>query len=84
MAGRSRTEVARVELRGTRMEYATHGRFGCLGLKTIGQTVFGFGPQNPGGGFEEESGGTWRNHRGCVEAKQIYYALGSSGSAQNI
>ena len=78
------------------MEYATHGQFGGLGLKTIGQTGSGFGPQNLGGGSEEEQGGTWRNHRGCVEAKQIYegsmanrstekeldhYALGSSGSA---
>ena len=33
---RSRTEVTRVELRGTRMEYATRGRFDGLGLKTIG------------------------------------------------
>jgi len=59
------------------------------------RTISGFGPQNPGGGSEEEQGGTWRNHRGCVEAKQIYegsmairstekeldhYSLGSSGS----
>jgi hypothetical protein len=34
--------VTRVERRGTRMEYATHER------------VWWFGPQNPGGGSEEE------------------------------
>jgi len=81
------------------MEYATRERFGGLGLKTIGRTVFGFGPQNPGGGSEEERGGTWWNHRGCVEAKQIcegsvavrstdleldHNTPGLSGSAQNI
>ena len=52
--GRSRTAVTHVEWRGTRMEYATHGRFGGLGLKTIGGQFHGFGPQNPGGGSEEE------------------------------
>ena len=87
-----------MELRGTRMEYATRGCFGCLGLKTIRQTVSGFGTQNLGEGFEEERGGMWWNHSGCVETKQIYegsvavqstekelvhYVLGSSGSAQN-
>ena len=46
-------EVTRVELRGTRMEYATRGRFVGLGLKTTRWTVFGFGSQNPGGGSEE-------------------------------
>jgi hypothetical protein len=51
-------EVTRVELRGTRMEYATCVQFGGLGLKTIGRTVSGSGPQNPGGGSEEEWGGT--------------------------
>jgi hypothetical protein len=71
VAERSRTEVTRVELRGTRMEYATRGRFGGLGLRTIGRTVSGSGPQNPDGGSEEEQGGTWRNHRGGVESKQI-------------
>ena len=44
------------------MEYATRERFGGLGLKTIGRTVFGFGPQNPGGGSEEE-----RMARGGIE-----------------
>jgi hypothetical protein len=28
--------------------------FGGLGLKTIGRLVYGFGPQNPGGGSEKE------------------------------
>jgi hypothetical protein len=51
---RSRTAVTRVEWRGTRMEYATRGRFGGLGLKTIGGRFHGFGPQNPDGGSEEE------------------------------
>jgi hypothetical protein len=36
------------------MEYATRGRFGGLGLKTIGGRFRGFGPQNPGGGSEEK------------------------------
>ena len=44
------------------MEYATHGRFGGLGLKTIGGRFHGFGPQNPGGGSEEE-----RTARGDIE-----------------
>ena len=52
--GWSMTVVTRVEWRGTRMEYATRRRFGGLGLKTIGGRFHGFGPQNPGGGSEEE------------------------------
>jgi len=52
--GRSWTEVTRVEWQGTRMEYATRGRFGGFGLKTICGRFHGFGPQNPGGGSEEE------------------------------
>ena len=51
-----------VEWQGTRMEYATRGRFGGLGLKTIGGRFHGFGPQNPGGGSEEE-----RTARGDIE-----------------
>jgi hypothetical protein len=69
-----------------------------LGLKTIGRMVSGFGPQNPGVDSEEEQSGTWRNHRGCVKAKQIcagsvavrlpkkefiHYAFKLSGLAQN-
>jgi hypothetical protein len=41
--GQSRTEVTHVELRGTRMEYATHRRFDGLGLKTIGGRFMGLG-----------------------------------------
>jgi hypothetical protein len=48
--GRSRMAVTRVEWRETRMEYATRGRFGGLGLKTIGGRFHEFEPQNPGGG----------------------------------
>ena len=51
--GLSRRVVTRVERRGTRMEYTTRGRFDGLGLKNIGRTVYGFGPQNSGGGSEE-------------------------------
>jgi hypothetical protein len=46
--------VTHVEWRGTRIEYATRGQFGGLGLKTIGGRFHEFGPQNPGGGSEEE------------------------------
>jgi hypothetical protein len=52
--GRSRTVVTRVERQGTRMEYATRGWFGDLGLKTIGARFHGFGPQNMDGGSEEK------------------------------
>jgi hypothetical protein len=44
------------------MEYATHRRFGGLGLKIIGGRFYGFRPQNPGGGSEEE-----RMARGGIE-----------------
>jgi hypothetical protein len=37
------------------MEYATRGRFGGLGLKTIGGRFRRFEPQNPGGGSEEQT-----------------------------
>jgi hypothetical protein len=40
--------LTHVELWWMHIEYATRERFGGLGLKTIGWTVFGFGPQNPG------------------------------------
>jgi hypothetical protein len=36
------------------MKYTTRGRFGGLGLKTIGGRFHGFGPQNLGEGSEEE------------------------------
>jgi hypothetical protein len=72
LGGRAvKDEVTRFELQETRMEYATHGRFGGLSLKTTRWTVSRVWPQNPGEGSEEERGSTWRNHRGCIEAKQI-------------
>jgi hypothetical protein len=52
--GRSRMVVTRVEWRGMRMEYATHGLFGDLCLKTIGGRFHGFWPQNPSKGSEEK------------------------------
>ena len=82
-----------------RMEYATREWVWWFGLQNHRWTFFGFGSQNPGRDSEEERGGTWWNHRGCIEAKQIYvgsiavqsiereldhYALRSSGFAQNI
>jgi hypothetical protein len=53
------------------MEYAIRGRVGGLGLEIIRQTIFEFVPQNPGRDSEEERGGTWQNHIGCIEAKEI-------------
>ena len=44
------------------MEYATRGRFGGLSRKTIGWTVFEFGPQNPNEDSEKE-----RTTRGGIE-----------------
>ena len=60
--GRSRMVVTHVEWRGIRMEFATLGQFGGLGLKTIGGRFHGVWPQNPGEGFEEE-----RTARGSIE-----------------
>jgi hypothetical protein len=56
------------------MEYATRGRFGGLGLKTIGGRFHGFGPQNPGGGSDEE----WMTHGGIEEfaSRQSYLMKG--------
>jgi hypothetical protein len=81
------------------MEYATRGRFGGLGLKTIGGRFHGFGPQNLDGGFEEE----WTARGGIEEfaSRRSYLikdavpsdenylgldhkALRLSGSTQNI
>ena len=53
------------------MEYATRKRVWWFRPQNHRWMVFGFGPQNPGGGSEEERGGTWRNHIGCIEMKQI-------------
>ena len=44
------------------MEYASHGQFGGLGLKTIGGQLHGFGTQNPGEGSKNE-----RTARGGIE-----------------
>jgi hypothetical protein len=52
------------------MEYATHGWFGGLGLKTISGQVRGFGSQNPGGGFEEEQ--TTRGGIGEFASRRSY------------
>ena len=46
--------MTHVEWRGIHIEYATRGRFGWLSLKTTGWTVSRFGPQNLGGGSEED------------------------------
>jgi hypothetical protein len=72
LGGRAvKDEVTRFELQETRMEYATHEWFGGLSLKTTRWTVSRVWPQNPSGGFEDEQGSMWRNHKGCVETKQI-------------
>ena len=61
------------------MEYATHSRFGGLGLKTIdgrfgaGVRVSRFGPQNPGGASKETRRHvveSWRLRRGDGKSKQ--------------
>jgi hypothetical protein len=44
------------------MEYATHGDLVVWVPKSSGGRVYWFGPQNPGGGFEEE-----RTARGGIE-----------------
>jgi hypothetical protein len=57
------------------MEYITRMRFDGLGLKTIGGRFHGFGPQNPGGGSEEE-----RTTRGSIEefvSRQSYLMRGT-------
>jgi hypothetical protein len=54
VVGRSRTAVTRVERRGTRMEYATRERVWWFGPQNHRWQVYGFGPQNTGGGSEEE------------------------------
>jgi len=46
--------VTHVKWPRTRIEYANRGRFGGLGLKTIGARFHGFWPQNLSGGSEEE------------------------------
>jgi hypothetical protein len=51
---RSRTAVTRVKQWGTRMEYTTHKRVWWIGPQNHRWRVYGFGPQNPDGGSEEE------------------------------
>jgi hypothetical protein len=53
-AGWSRTAVTRVERRGTHMEYATRERVWWFGPQNHRWRVYGFRPQNPGEGSEEE------------------------------
>ena len=67
--------MTRVEWQGTRMEYATRGRFGGLGLKNIGGRFHRFGPQNPSGGSEEEP----TTHDGIEEfaSRQSYLMKGT-------
>jgi hypothetical protein len=60
--GRSKTAVTRVEWWGTCTEYATRGGLMVWASKPSGGWVYGFGPQNPGGGSEEE-----RTTRGGIE-----------------
>jgi hypothetical protein len=52
--GRSKTAVTRVKWRGTRMEYATRGGLVVWASKPSGGRIYGFGPQNPARGSEEE------------------------------
>jgi hypothetical protein len=70
-AGRSRTAVTRVERRGTRMEYATRERVWWFGLQNHRWRVYGFVPQNPGGGSEEEQ--TARGDIGEFTSRRSYY-----------
>ena len=65
-AGRSRTAVTCVGWRGTRMEYATRGRFGSQNHRMDGLRVWA---SKPGRRFRGGTDDTWR-HRGVrVEAK---------------
>jgi hypothetical protein len=74
--GQSRTAVTRVELRGTRMEYATHERFDGLVLKTIGWTGLRVWASKPGQRFRGGMDDTWW-HRGVrVEAKLSHEGRG--------
>ena len=57
------------------MEYATRGWFSGLGLKTIGGRFHEFGPQNPGGGSEEER--TARGGIGEFASRRSYLMKGA-------
>jgi hypothetical protein len=75
-ASRSKTAVTRVERRGTRMEYATRGRFDGLGLKTIRWTGLRVWVSKPGRKFRRGTDDIWR-HRGVrVEAKLSHEGRG--------
>jgi hypothetical protein len=50
----SKTAVTRVESRGTHMEYTTRCDLVVWASKLSGGRVYGFEPQNLGGGSEEE------------------------------
>jgi hypothetical protein len=52
--GLSRTAVTRVDRRETRMEYTTREWVWWFGPQNHRWRVYGFGPQNPGGGSEEK------------------------------
>jgi hypothetical protein len=60
-AGRSRTAVTRVERRGTRIEYATRGRFDGLGLKTIEWMGLWVWASKPGRRFQGGTDDMWRH-----------------------
>jgi hypothetical protein len=53
-AGGSSQEGRRRRRAWRRSDTRQHGGFGGFILKTIGAWVYRFGPQNPGGVFEEE------------------------------
>jgi hypothetical protein len=67
----SKTAVTSVEWRGTRMEYTTRGGLVVWASKPMGGQVYGFGPQNLGGGFEEE-----QMTRDGIEAKLSHEGCG--------
>jgi hypothetical protein len=74
VAGRSRIEVIHVELRVTRMEYATRERFGGLSLKITRWMVSWVCSQNQDRGSEEERGRhvakSQRLHQGEVNLRR--------------
>jgi hypothetical protein len=56
------------------MEYATRGGLVIWDSKPLGGRVYGFGPQNPGGGSEEERTArsdieTKLSHEGCSDRR---------------
>jgi hypothetical protein len=68
--------VTRVEWRGTHIEYATHGRFGGLGLKTIDGQFLRVWASKLGRRFRGGMDDTWR-HRGVhIEVKLSHEGCG--------